>query len=124
MHPYFFITMKEEIGAIVNLASALASVVNNQKVILAELPEKLILARLDIPGSLYDTLKTLQEREISYAEMLHSYGPMPDADRALEIQRFQFQRKSHEEIASAAKVTVPPQIKKEPNYRGRSPPFR
>jgi len=113
MHPYFFITMKEEIGAIVTLASSLSSVVNNQKILLADQPEKLILARLDLPGSLYDTLKTLQEREISYAEMLHSYGTMPGADRALEIQRFQFQRKSHEEIASAAKVTVPRQIKKE-----------
>jgi glutamate dehydrogenase len=113
MHPYFFITMKEELGAIVNLASTLSSVVNNQKIILADQREKLIVARLDIPGSLYDTLKTLQEREISYAEMLHSYGPMPGADRTLEIQRFEFQRKSHEEIASAGKVTVPPQIKKE-----------
>ncbi|MGD8229216.1 MAG: NAD-glutamate dehydrogenase [Desulfobacteraceae bacterium] len=113
MHPYFFITMKEEIGAIVNLASTLTSVVNNQKIILADQPEKLIAARLDVPGSLYDTLKTLQEREISYAEMLHSYGPMPLSDRALEVQRFEFQRRSHEEIASAAKVTVPSQIKKE-----------
>ncbi len=113
MHPYFFITMKEEIGAIVNLASTLSSVVNNQKIILADQPEKLIVARLDVPGSLYDTQNTLQEREISYAEMLHSYGPMPGAKRALEIQRFEFQRKSHQEIAAVEKVTVPDQIKKE-----------
>jgi glutamate dehydrogenase len=113
MHPYFFITMKEEIGAIVNLASSLTSVLNNQKIMLADQREKLIVARLDVPGSLYDTLKSLQEREISYAEMLHSYGPMPGAGRALEIQRFEFQRKSHEEIASASKVAVPRQIKKE-----------
>lgn len=113
MHPYFFITMKEELGAIVNLASTLSSVVNNQKILLADHREKLILARLDVPGSLYDTLKTLEEREISYAEMLHSYGPVPGADRALEVQRFEFQRKSHEEIASATKITVPRQTKKD-----------
>ncbi|NIR16751.1 MAG: hypothetical protein GWN86_23645, partial [Desulfobacterales bacterium] len=59
MHPYFFITMKEEIGAIVNLASTLSSVVHNQKIILADQREKLIVARLDVPGSLYDTLKSL-----------------------------------------------------------------
>jgi glutamate dehydrogenase len=112
MHPYFFITMKEEFGAIVNLASTLSSVVNNQKILLTDQREKLIVARLDVPGSLYDTLKTLEEREISYAEMLHSYRPVPGADKALEVQRFEFKRKSHEEIASAAKFTVPRQTKK------------
>lgn len=113
MHPYFFITMKEELGAIVNLASTLSSVVKNQKILLADQREKLIVARLDVPGSLYDTLKTLEEREISYAEMLHSYEPLPGADRTLEVQRFEFQRKSHEEIASATKITVPRQTKKD-----------
>jgi glutamate dehydrogenase len=45
--------------------------------------------------------------------MLHSYGPVPGADKALEIQRFEFQRKNQEEITSATRVTVPRQIKKE-----------
>jgi glutamate dehydrogenase len=107
MHPYFFITMKEEIVAIVNLALALPSVITNRKTILTDQLKKLIVARLDQPGSLYDTLKTLQEREISYAELTHSYGPVPGSDKALEIHRFLFQRKSHEQIASARKVTIP-----------------
>jgi glutamate dehydrogenase len=107
MHPYFFITMKEEMDAIVSLASALHNVISNRKIILTDQPEKLIAARRDLPGSLYDTLKTLQEREISYAELSHSYGPIPGIKEALEIQRFEFQRRTHEEIASAGKVTIP-----------------
>ena len=107
MHPYFFITMKEDMDAIVSLASALQNVISNRKIILTDQPKKLIAARRDLPGSLYDTLKTLQEREISYAELTHSYGPIPGVDEALEIQRFEFQRKTHKEIASAGKVTIP-----------------
>ncbi len=107
MHPYFFITMKEEIEAIVNLAGALHNMVNQQKITLIDQEENLIVARLDIPGSLYDTLKTLRERDISYAEMIHSYGPIPGAKRDLEIQKFEFKRISNEEIAGAGKAKIP-----------------
>jgi len=112
MHPYFFITMKEEINAIVTLATTLGSVARNNKITLSDQATKLIVARLDVPGSLYDTLKALEEREISYAELLHSYGPIPGADKNLEIQRFEFQRKTHEEIASPDEITIPRGIKK------------
>jgi glutamate dehydrogenase len=107
MHPYFFITMKEDMDAIVSLASALQNVISNRKIILTDQPKKLIAARLDLPGSLYGTLKSLQEREISCAELNHSCGHIPGVDEALEIQRFEFQRKTHEEIASGGKVTIP-----------------
>ena len=60
MHPYFFVTMKEEIDAIVALASSLQGLVNNKKIILVDQPKKLMVARMDLPGSLYDTLKTLR----------------------------------------------------------------
>jgi glutamate dehydrogenase len=103
--------MKEDMDAIVSLASALQNVISNRKIILTDQPKKLIAARRDLPGSLYDTLKTLQEREISYAELTHSYGPIPGVDEALEIQRFEFQRKTHKEIASAGKVTIPRRTK-------------
>lgn len=106
MHPYFFITMKEEIEAMVNLAARLHNVPDQQKITLTDQAKKLIVARLDIPGSLYDTLKTLQEREISYAEIIHSSGPIPGAERGLEIQKFEFERKSHEEIAIGAEVKI------------------
>ena len=107
MHPYFFITMKEELEAIVNLAGALHNILNQQKITLIDQEKNLIVARLDIPGSLYDTLKTLRERDISYAEMIHSYEPLPGSKRDLEIQKFEFERKSHEEIAGAGKAKIP-----------------
>jgi glutamate dehydrogenase len=107
MHPYFFITMKEEIEAIVNLAGALHNIANQKKITLIDEEEDLIVARLDLPGSLYDTLKTLREREISYAEMTHSYGPLPGAKKELEIQKFEFERISNAVIACAGKAKIP-----------------
>ena len=106
MHPYFFVTMKEEIDAIVALASSLENVASNRKIILVDQPNKLILARQDLPGSLYDTLKTLQEQEISYAEMTHSYGKIPGSQHELEVQRFEFERKSHADIAGAGNARI------------------
>jgi glutamate dehydrogenase len=107
MHPYFFITMKEEIEAIVNLAGMLHNVPKQRKITLIDQEKKYIEARLDLPGSLYETLKTLQEREISYAEMTHSYGPIPGAKRELEILRFEFERKSAQEISQAGETKIP-----------------
>ncbi len=107
MHPYFFITMKEEIEAIVNLAGSLHLVPKQRKVSLSDEEKKLIVARLDVPGSLYDTLRTLQEREISYAEMTHSYEPIPGAESELEIQRFEFDRRRAEEILKTGEVRIP-----------------
>lgn len=106
MHPYFFITMKEETEAIVSLSTSLQSVTGNRQIILTDRPKKLIVARLDVAGSLYDTLRTLQEHEISYAEMIHSYGPIPGAEANLEIQRYEFDRKSHDEINKAGKINI------------------
>ncbi len=111
MHPYFFITMKEESDAIAHLAARLHHVSKERKITLADQDRKLIVARADIPGSLYDTLKTLREREISYAEMSHSYGPIPGIGSPLEIQRFEFDLKGHAEISGAGDVHIPGDIR-------------
>jgi glutamate dehydrogenase len=112
MNPYFFITMKEEVDALGRLAEALHTVVHERKVTLVDQEKKFMLACLDIPGSLYDTLKTLREREISYAEINHSYEPIPGTDKDLEIQRFEFDRKTHDEISGAKSRAVPRGIRK------------
>jgi glutamate dehydrogenase len=113
MHPYFFITMKEEIEAIVNLAMALHNIPKQQKTTLIDEEWKLIVARLDIPGSLYDTLKLLRDREISYAELIHSYGPIPGCENELEIQRFEFERRTLKEISEALReAKLPGKIRK------------
>jgi len=57
MHPYFFITMKQEDLAIMHLASRLHDIAGERKITLIDQDKKLIVARLDMPGSIYDTLK-------------------------------------------------------------------
>ena len=107
MHPYFFLTMKEEIESIVNLALNLHNVPTHRQITLMDHEKKSIVARLNVPGSLYDTLKTLQEREISYAELVHSYASLPGADNGLEVQKYEFDRRTNEEINRAEMTKVP-----------------
>ena len=112
MHPFFFITMKEETRALVNLAMGLHEVPNQKRIHLTNRDDKLIIACLDSPGSLYDTVKTLEERRLSYSELTHSYKPLPGSDKELEIQKFEFGRKSSEEIAGAGEVAIARGVKK------------
>jgi glutamate dehydrogenase len=107
MPPYFFITMKEEMDAMLTLVQTLRLVPRQIKVNLLEQPNKLILARQDLPGSLYDTLKSMQDRPISYAEMTHSQKPLADGEHELEVQKFEFNLKSPDEIASAGPPKLP-----------------
>ncbi len=111
MDPYFAITMGEEAPAIATLATCLPSLAQNQRLLLADREKTLILARLNQPGSLYDTLKTLEEKEISYAQFTHSQAPLPGLAHELEVQRFDFDRKDHAEIARAKEVAIPAGIK-------------
>jgi len=112
LHPYFFITMKDEIESIVNLAVGLHNVALQKKIVLADRADRLIVACLDFHGSLYDTLKTLEEREISYAELTHSYASLPGSDKELEIQRYEFKRKTRDYILGAGKTRIPDGTKK------------
>lgn len=112
LHPYFFITMKEEVEAIANLAQGLSIVADKKKLILLEEEKKLILARPNLPGSVYDTLQPLKEMEVSYAEMIHSDVPLPGGERELEIHRFDFEKKSNDEINAAIDVAVPVAVRR------------
>ncbi len=107
MHPYFFITMKEEIDALTTLAMQLDTLAANHRLILADREKALILACRNVPGSLYGTLRTLHDREITYTEIIHSLGPIPGLEHSLEIQRYEFDRKDHRTIAGTAGVSVP-----------------
>ncbi len=111
MHPYFFLTMQEESEALTNLASGLHTLTRNRRLVLTDQERKLILARVNEPGSVYDTLRALGDREISYAEVTHSYSPVPGAEREVEIQRFEFDPKDHREIRNAAPPEVPRAIR-------------
>ena len=106
MHPYFFLSMRQEPEAISILATILGSLGSNKRRILADTEDKLILARLNQPGSLYDSLSTLREKDISFAHITQSYAKIPGLDQMLEIQRFEFERKSHQEIANGLKQPI------------------
>ncbi len=111
MDSYFFITMKEESEAVHALAVGLKTLAQNQRLTVADRAKTLILARLNRPGSLYDTLRTLQERDISYAEFTHSKGAVPGLSQGLEVQRFDFDRKEHSEIADAPAPEIPAELR-------------
>ncbi|HBA86985.1 MAG TPA: amino acid dehydrogenase [Geobacter sp.] len=108
--PYFFTAMRDEPGAIALLERGLDSLHSNRRLILADREKSLILARVNAPGSLYDTLRHVHDREISYAMITHSDGPMPGLDQPLEIQRFEFDRKSNEDVLNWREAEVPPPL--------------
>jgi glutamate dehydrogenase len=112
IHPYFFITMQDEVEAITILASVLHNLSRNRRMILADREKILIIAVLNKPGSLYETLRTMQERDISYAHFTVSSGSLPDTHDHLEIQRFEFDRRSPHEIATADGECAPTTIRR------------
>jgi glutamate dehydrogenase len=107
INPYFFTSMQDEPEALELLERELHSLKTNRRLILADRDKSLILARVNEPGSLYDSLRHFQDREISYAMITHSDGPMPGMDQALEIQRFEFDRKSNDDIKAWRDVQLP-----------------
>ncbi len=113
MHPYLSITMHDEAEAIGSLAFQLPALKINKRLVLRDTEKTLILARLNQPGSLYSTLKLLREREISYAQFTHSYAPIPGVGEELELQRFEFDRRSAEEIIAGDGVRIPQRMQKE-----------
>jgi glutamate dehydrogenase len=112
MHPYFFITLQNDPAAVARLAAGLGDLAEHRQLVLADRDKSLIVARTNRPGSLYDTLEGLQEREISYAQITQSYGPLPGLGQELEVQLFEFDRKEQREIAAAGAVEVPDPLKK------------
>jgi glutamate dehydrogenase len=111
MNPYFFIAMKDEAEALALLEREMGTLRHNRRLVLADRDKSFIQAMPNMPGSLYDTLRRIPEREISYALIAHSEGPLPGQDTTLEIQRFEFDRKSNQEIQQGMDTVVPADIK-------------
>jgi len=112
MNPYFFVAMQDEPAALALLERELGTLQSNRRLILADRDKALILAMVNRAGTLYETLRQFAEREISYAMFAHSGGSMPGMVESLEIQRFEFDRKSNEEILAGKAVAVPPAIRR------------
>lgn len=112
LHPYFFVTMQNHPAVLTRLAVALDTLSSEDGVILTDRDEELIVAGRNRPGSIYDRLRSLDPRPISYAEVTHSLSPLPGLECELEIQRFEFGRPDPAEIAAATPPSMPPAVRR------------
>ena len=112
MNQFFFVAMGDEPNALVMLERELGALRQNRRIILADRDKSLIMAIVNQAGTLYDTLRRVREREISYAMISHSAGPLPGMEQLLEIQRLEFDRKSNGEILAGKDETVPAAIRR------------
>ncbi|NVN90916.1 MAG: NAD-glutamate dehydrogenase, partial [Desulfuromonadales bacterium] len=107
MSPYFFQAMNDEQEALLWFARGMERLRRNRSLILVDREKLLVLARVNQPGSLYDNLSRISDRQISYAMFSHSNAPMPDMDEELEVQRFEFDRRRNHEIDLQKPVSIP-----------------
>ncbi len=107
MSPYFFEAMADEPEALGLLARELGSLRCNRHLVLTDLDRTLIMACVDQPGSLYETLRRIKVEQISYAMFSHSNGTMPGMPHELEVQRFEFDRRPHATIDRSLRPEIP-----------------
>ncbi len=107
MSSYFFQAMSDEQDALLLLAREMSQLRDNRHLVLTDREKRLVIACVNRPGSLYETLRRVGEREISYAMFSHSNSPMPGIQDELEIQRFEFDRRQNQEIDLNRPVTIP-----------------
>ncbi|MFA7060190.1 MAG: NAD-glutamate dehydrogenase domain-containing protein [Pedobacter sp.] len=107
MSPYFFQAMADEEDALVSLAREMGRLRSSRRLILVDRDKRLILACINRAGSLYETLRQVGEREISYAMFSHSNASMPGMAEELEVQRFEFDRRHDHEIDLNQRINIP-----------------
>jgi len=107
MSPFFFQAMADEEECLVSLAREMSNLRRNQRVILVDREKLLVLACVNRPGSLYNNLLRIGERDISYAMFSHSNAPMPGMQEELEVQRLEFDRRQNHQIDLSQQVAIP-----------------
>ena len=107
MSSYFFQAMSDEEEALLLLAREMGRLRHSHHLILTDRRKRLVIACVNRPGSFYETLRRVGEREISYAMFSHSDANMPGLNDELEIQRFEFDRRRNHEINLKQKVDIP-----------------
>ena len=108
----FFQAMSRDQQTLFCLASDLSRLQSNRSVILADRPKLLILARVNRPGSLYDTLFHVGAQGISGSRFYHSDAPMPKMAEELEVMLFEFDRRQSSYIDMELNVSIPLKLKK------------
>ena len=112
MSPYFFQAMADEPEALTTLAKGLDTLQRNRRLMLSDRERTLILACVDQPGSLYETLRRIPVEHISYAMFSHSNGAMPGMTEELEVQRFEFDRRPHGTIDPQREPELDPKLQR------------
>jgi glutamate dehydrogenase len=110
MHRYFFSFNKDDAEALTLLAINLHRMDEFRRIQLVNREERSMIAQLGVPGSLYDALGGLWERDISYGEITTSLAPLPGASERLEVLRFDYARKGDREIARSDEAVVPESV--------------
>ena len=99
--------LRQDREALAALAAGIHRLQRDRRLVVADRPKELILARLDTPGSVFETLHELRNRGISRAEIVHSGADVPGTDRALELQHYVFDRKPEGLVGQAGDVPIP-----------------
>lgn len=85
-------TLREDQELLARLAAALPRLAEDREVILVDQEHELVLAKLDRPGSVFETLRQIEGREIASSEIFHSDAVVPGLTRPLEVHRYEFAR--------------------------------
>lgn len=112
MSPRFFQAMVDEPETLETLARGLDTLRHNRRLVLADREQSLILAGVDCPGSLYETVRRIPVEQISYAMFFRSSAAMPTMDEALEVRRFEFDRRPHASIDPQRAVDIAPKLQR------------
>jgi glutamate dehydrogenase len=108
--------------ALVALATGLDRLAQDRQLVLLDREDELVVARLDVPGSIVETLQTLQQRGIACSEIFHSDEPVPGQGRVLEIQRYVFVRRPGPDATPAP--SIPARLRRDvlAGAEARTPP--
>jgi glutamate dehydrogenase len=86
----FSSTLREDSVVLASLATGLPRLASDRELVLVDHDRELTLARLDRPGSVFETLKQIEDREIASSEIFHSDAAIPGSDAGLEVHRYEF----------------------------------
>jgi glutamate dehydrogenase len=103
--------LRRDEDVLTGLAVGLSRLRTERQLVLADREKELVLARLDVPGSIFAALQKLQDRTISRAEFFHSTGTVPGTERKLEIQHYVFDPKPDGLVAQAGDPLVPAAVR-------------
>ena len=92
MPDLFASTLREDEELLARLAAALPRLATDREIVLVDREHELVLARLDRPGSVFETLQQIEDREIASSEIFHSEAVVPGLEQALEVHCYEFAR--------------------------------